>query len=115
MISERDYLVGVGKRLRQLREAMKKTQAELGDKLHVGASAISNYELGDRALDPYSAFQLKLTYGAPLEWLYGGDESVIPAALADKLAKAASEQRKPRAKRPARGPLPRTAKTAEMV
>ncbi len=95
MISEREFRVAVGKRLLQLRKAMGKSQAELGTKLGVGDTAVSMYEKGERALDPYDAVKLKVAYGAPLEWLYGGDESVIPPALAEKFSKPASNQRRP--------------------
>ena len=85
MISERQYREEVGKRLRLLRTAMEKSQEELAVKLGYGDTTISNYENGDRKLNPYDAFKLKLAFGAPLEWLLGGDESVIPPSLAKKL------------------------------
>lgn len=66
-----------------------KSQLAFGKTLGVGPSAISNYETGDRAVDPYDAFKLKMVYGAPMEWLYGGDESTLPPHVAEKLAQPA--------------------------
>lgn len=85
MITGREFNNAVGERLKRLRLSLGRTQGDVAKKLGVGASAISNYEKGDRAVDPYDAFKLKLVYGAPLEWLYGGDESVLPDHLREKL------------------------------
>lgn len=85
MISERDFHTAVGERLKRLRLALGRSQQDIADKLDVGATAISNYENGTRALDPYAAIKLKTYYSAPLEWLYAGDESTLPKSLADKL------------------------------
>jgi transcriptional regulator with XRE-family HTH domain len=85
MISDRDFRTAVGERLKRLRLALGRSQADIAKKLGVGATAVSNYENGTRAVDPYDAFKLKISYGAPLEWLYGGDESALPPHLAEKL------------------------------
>lgn len=85
MISDREFRAAVGERLKRLRLALGRSQADFAKKLDVGATAVSNYENGNRAVDPYDAFKLKMAYGAPLEWLYGGDESSLPPHLADKL------------------------------
>lgn len=88
MISERDFKNAVAWRLLVVRTAFGKTQATLGEKLNVGHTAISNYEKADRAVDPYQALILKMSFGIPIEWLYAGDESQLPPALAAKLADA---------------------------
>lgn len=93
MISERDFKLAVAFRLRTVREAFEKSQEEIGNKLGVGKTAISNYEKGTRALDPFCALQLKMAYNAPFEWIYGGDESTLAPNLATKLEKAAHELR----------------------
>jgi transcriptional regulator with XRE-family HTH domain len=85
MISDREFRMAVGERLKRLRLAFGRSQQDVADKLDVGATAISNYEKGDRAIDPYDALKLKMAYGAPLEWLYGGDESTLPDRLVEKL------------------------------
>lgn len=92
----------MGERLRRLRLALGKSQLEVAKKLGVGASAISNYETGTRALDPYDAFKLKIAYSAPLEWLYGGDESSLPKKLADKLDEPAKQRGKSEPEAPER-------------
>lgn len=104
MITGRDFHTNVGMRLKRLRLAYGKSQADFARTLDVGATAISNYESGTRAVDPYDAFKLKMVYGAPLEWLYGGDESTLPPQVAQKLDQPA----KPRGKTdPAEAPGPR--------
>ena len=85
MITGREFHKSVGDRLKRLRLALGRSQKDFADKLGVGATAISNYENGSRAVDPYDAFKLKIAYGAPLEWLFGGDESVLPSHLVEKL------------------------------
>lgn len=92
MISEREFLEGVALRLKALRMALDKTQEDIGEKIGVGKTAISNYEKADRLISPFDAVKLKSAYGAPLEWLYAGDESVLSPHLAAKLKKA--EERK---------------------
>jgi len=106
MISETDFRVAVGSRLRLLRAALGKTQKQLADKLDVGATAVANYENGDRAIDPFAAFKLKLSFGVPLEWLYGGDESTLPPNLAEKIDFARSAAEKLKTQNRGRGPRP---------
>lgn len=85
MISGSAFHAAVGARLRRLRLAYGKSQLAFADTLGVGASAISNYEAGTRAVDPYDAYKLKQVYSAPMEWLYSGDESTLPPQVAEKL------------------------------
>lgn len=85
MISERHFHEAVGERLKKLRLGYGATQATFAEVMGVGGSAMSNYEAGTRAVDPYGAFQLKAVYNAPLEWLYCGDESTIARHVLDKI------------------------------
>jgi len=85
MISERDFHRAVGDRLKKLRLGYGVSQLTFAEKLGVGASAISNYEAGTRAVDPYDAHKLKGVYNAPLEWLYCGDESTIAPHVLEKI------------------------------
>lgn len=94
MITEREFIEGVASRLKTLRVAMGKTQEELGEKLGVGKTAISNYEKSERLISPYDATKLKVAYGAPLEWLYAADESALSPHLAAKIKAAEAEERK---------------------
>lgn len=85
MISERHFHEAVGARLKRLRLGYGETQATFAGVMGVGASALSNYEAGDRAVNPFSAYQLKNKYNAPLEWLYCGDESTIARHVLEKI------------------------------
>lgn len=84
MISGTDFHAAVGARLKKLRLSLGRSQEDIGKKLGVGPTAISNYENGSRVLDPHDAFKLKVAYGVPLDWLYAGDESVLPDRLIEK-------------------------------
>jgi transcriptional regulator with XRE-family HTH domain len=106
MISERDFQIVVGNRLQRFRVALGRSQKDVADILGVGATAVSNYEKGGRMLGPYEAMKLKTRLGIPLEWLYGGDESVLTPQQIAKLVQATKRQRSRRhlskeAKRPA--------------
>ena len=91
MLTPKDFDQGVAYRLRVLRKAFEKTQAQLGDKIGVGGTAVSNYEKGSRAVEPYAAFRLKVLFSIPFEWLYGGDESTLSPGLAEKLEEASKK------------------------
>lgn len=93
MISERNFHVAVGDRLRKLRLGYGATQSDFAKVMGVGGSAMSNYEAGTRAVDPYAAYQLKNVYNAPLEWLYCGDESTIAKHVLDKIKNPSSKKR----------------------
>jgi transcriptional regulator with XRE-family HTH domain len=108
MISGRDFHAAVGERLKRLRLAYGKSQLDFAKTLGVGASAISNYEAGARAVDPYDAFKLKMVYSAPMEWLFGGDESTLPPQVAEKL----NQPTKPRGVSEPKTAKPRSTKKA---
>ncbi len=99
-----EFHKAVGERLRRLRLGLGRTQKDFADKLHVEPTAISNYEKGERVLDPYYAFKLKLAYGPPLEWLYGGDESMLSETLLEKINNPAKQRGQSEAEVPEKRP-----------
>ncbi|MBI5127327.1 helix-turn-helix transcriptional regulator [Candidatus Roizmanbacteria bacterium] len=79
----------IGKRLRDSREAVKLTQAQLGEKLSkpLTATAISLYESGERAVSLDVLTEIANILKTPLEFLIKGKEqapSINIALRADK-------------------------------
>lgn len=77
----------IGKRLKLLREALDKTQAEMAHLAGLsGAPAWNNYEMGFRRIGLDYAFKLKMRVGASITYIYHGDMSDLPQDLAEKIA-----------------------------
>lgn len=66
-------------RIKELREAAKMTQAQLGSKIQVGNTAISMYESGSRQLDPDTICKLCDIFGCTADYLLGRSETPSPA------------------------------------
>ncbi len=62
-------------RIKALREAAKMTQAQLGQKIKVGNTAISMYESGSRQLDPDTICQLCDLFDCTADYLLGRSSS----------------------------------------
>lgn len=88
MISEREFILAMGQRLKLLREMQQESQAVFGERIGVGDTAVSNYESGDRVLDPYQALILNQKLKAPLGWLYAGEELELTDTFKAKMAAA---------------------------
>lgn len=65
-------------RIRDLRTATGWTQAQLGEKLSVGNTAISQYESEARQLDPATIHALCNLFGCTADYLLGRSESLRP-------------------------------------
>lgn len=59
------------KRLKELREANKMTQGQLGDKINATRQAISNYEMGKREPDYITLEALADTFNVDINYLLG--------------------------------------------
>ena len=88
MISEREFQVIVGYRVRLVRAMEGESQARFAKRLRVGDTAVSNYESGVRPIDSFQALLLKQQLAVPLEWLYAGEEGNLTPAFKEKLARA---------------------------
>ncbi|HNX36820.1 MAG TPA: S24 family peptidase [Candidatus Cloacimonadota bacterium] len=62
-----------GERIRQLRKALKLSQTELGEKLEINASAISQMESNRTRPSLDTMFLLSKNYGVNLHWLITGE------------------------------------------
>ena len=65
-------------RIRDLRTAAGWTQAQLGEKLNVGNTAISQYESETRQLDPATIHALCDYFGCTADYLLGRSQSPQP-------------------------------------
>jgi transcriptional regulator with XRE-family HTH domain len=61
----------VAARVREVREHLKLTQAELADRLQLAPARLAHYETGRRPLPVDVAAQLATLGGVSLDWLYG--------------------------------------------
>ena len=66
-------------RIRELRMAQGWTQAQLGEKLRVGNTAISQYESESRQLDPATIHTLCDLFGCTADYLLGRSDRQLPA------------------------------------
>jgi transcriptional regulator with XRE-family HTH domain len=64
----------VGERLRKLREALGKTQKEVGEEIEIPHQSISSYERGYRKIPYETAEKLAKYYGVSTHYIYTGQE-----------------------------------------
>lgn len=73
-------------RIRELREAAKMTQRQLGTILNVGHSAVSQYESEQRQLDPATICALCDLFGCTADYLLGRSPSPLPVITPEDAA-----------------------------
>ena len=64
-------VIGIGARIKDLREKMGWTQQRLGDKIHVGKQTINGYESGYRGVSINSLLALSETFHVSTDYLLG--------------------------------------------
>lgn len=85
-----DTIMVIASRLFALREyALNMSHAELCRRTGLAENRWSQYESGKRRITVDAASSLKDEFGVTLDWIYFGDRSGLPSALATKLSKAA--------------------------
>lgn len=72
----------VGARLKRTRQALGLSAAEFRKPARIAQNAYSQYETGARPLTLGAAIRLRAAYGLTLDWLFQGDASGLPHALA---------------------------------
>ena len=85
-----DNLKAIGGRLRAARLALGLTQKDLYEPLGVKAATWNHWESGKRLPDPLVMARLKDLHGITMDWIYAGDASALPFALAKAVLRAAS-------------------------
>ena len=76
----------VGQRLETAAKVLDKKQVDMGTVAGASPQAWNNYVHGARPLPIDAAISLCNRFGLTLDWIYRGDPSGLPRALADKLA-----------------------------
>lgn len=79
----------VGERLRQAREALGLTQAELARAYELDKTKLSHWERGVHYPDPLFLYQLASRHGVSFDWIYAGDLAGLRHSLAENLRAAA--------------------------
>lgn len=80
--------IAVGKRLRMSREALGQKSGEFAESVGCKGPAYSQYENGDRMLNPEIAVRIHQKYDIPLPWLYEANPAGLPRDLYVKIRKA---------------------------
>lgn len=84
--ADRKQMIQVGIRLRWVREAMRKTQAEMADIIGVHQTAWSLYERGQRFPDSFDAIRICDKLKITLDYLLTGDLNEVEPVLATVLS-----------------------------
>lgn len=78
--------IEIGRRLRLLRDAEGKTQAQMAKLAGLTtASAWNNYERGIRRIEMDSALELRRQLNIPLEYIYQGEMGRLPGDTLEKI------------------------------
>lgn len=79
-------------RLKALRTSLGLSQAEFGEKIGLGKTAISKFEVGTNRISESIVLLICSTYGASREWLLSGSGSMLVSELEDPVARFAADQ-----------------------
>ena len=75
----------IGKRLKRLRKALGKTQAEMAELVGISKRAWGLIEKGARRINVGAALRLCDLYGLSLDWIYRGNIAQLPLNLIEKM------------------------------
>ncbi|ADR51943.1 hypothetical protein CKC_00960 [Candidatus Liberibacter solanacearum CLso-ZC1] len=97
----------IGARLKAIRLKMGLTQKEFGLLIGLSSVGVGNIENGHRTPEIKTALKIKRALGKPLDWIYFGDEPIIPKknrlqAKQSKSNQIKSNQSSPKAKKKSR-------------
>lgn len=79
-------------RLKALRATLGLNQADFGEKIGLGKTAISKFEVGTNRISESIVLLICSTYGASKEWLLSGSGPMFVSDLEDPVARFASDQ-----------------------
>ncbi|MGU3387184.1 helix-turn-helix transcriptional regulator [Methylobacterium sp. D53M] len=85
MTTTADELNATGERLRLLREIHGMHQAEWARHIGVTRQSWNNYEMGAARISIDAAMILLRKFGVSLDWIYNGEEAMLPKKIADPL------------------------------
>jgi transcriptional regulator with XRE-family HTH domain len=81
----------VGRRLSHLRHALGLTQRQLAEILNITGPRWANYEVGTSRIPVDIALRLVEKWEVSLDWIYYGNEAIMPGPLLRKIKAAAKE------------------------
>lgn len=85
-----DSIKDIADRLLRTRLALGfETQAEFCTQVKLAPNVYNPYETGERRITLNSALKIRQRFGVPLDWIYCGDDSRLPAHLYKRLQEAA--------------------------
>ncbi|KJZ81601.1 hypothetical protein AP064_05510 [Candidatus Liberibacter solanacearum] len=70
--------IEIGERIKKVRKEEGMTLKEFGEWVGLPISTISTYERGISAPEIKTALKIKRALGKPLDWIYFGDEPIVP-------------------------------------
>ncbi|RKL52303.1 XRE family transcriptional regulator [Candidatus Liberibacter asiaticus] len=86
--------VAIGLRLKEIREQLKLNRVEFGKLVGLPCASVSRYENGKITPRITTAQKIKRVIGKPLDWIYFGDEIIVPKSI--KRAKGNQSSQKPK-------------------
>src|SRR5215203_1844464 len=85
------HYVAVGRRLSNLRHALGQTQRQLAAILNITGPRWANYEVGTSRIPVDIALRLVEKWEVSLDWIYYGNEAMMPKPLLREIKAAAKE------------------------
>ncbi|MFT4325340.1 MAG: helix-turn-helix domain-containing protein [Candidatus Liberibacter psyllaurous] len=70
--------IEIGERIKKVRKEEGMTLKEFGEWIGISYVAVSNIENGHRTPEIKTALKIKRALGKPLDWIYFGDEPIVP-------------------------------------
>ncbi|KJZ81574.1 Tyrosyl-tRNA synthetase, mitochondrial [Candidatus Liberibacter solanacearum] len=86
--------VSIGLRLKDLREQFRLNKQEFGKSIGVTCQTIGQFEKGKMSPRIVIAREIKRRYHKPLDWIYFGDEIIVPKSAVRANAKQSSPEAK---------------------
>jgi transcriptional regulator with XRE-family HTH domain len=84
ILTKRDYWRACGFRLRRLIDALGISYAQAATDMGVSPSNLGNWLRGSACPTPYELYRFSAINGVDCNWVYLGDPSRLPRALADR-------------------------------
>lgn len=92
----------IGARLKEIRLEKGMTQSEFGALVGLPHATISRYEKGLHIPEIKTALKIKRALNQPLDWIYFGDEEIVPRSKMKSRLRANANQSSPESKKNSR-------------
>ncbi|EHL99347.1 DNA-binding helix-turn-helix protein [Acetobacteraceae bacterium AT-5844] len=88
ILSDSDYRIAVGHRLRRLIKACRLKQVDAAEAMGVTRNHLGNWLRGDAYPNPYAIYKFCRSHGVNTDYIYLGDYSGLPKWIGDAVEKA---------------------------